>query len=225
MRYIKNFFSKIKDFIGKNYWLQPVLLVAIVFAVVFSITGISDLFTTIKGWFTPNTDTCIRCTSYRSSQYNLFHTAINAATDEQDPVFIVITQNNCSSCSTLYPLLNRFLDANRDFRIYQLKMEYNDQGDIIFDSINSKSDYTALAQALYDVALGNGDSASSLQSAMFNGTEISFATPTLLIYANNSVNLYDNILRYKIGTFASNELLRLTDFLTRTTNGYYTLQY
>lgn len=225
MRHIKHFFSKIKEFISKNYWLQPVLLVAIVFAVVFSITGISDLFSTVKGWFTPNADTCKLCTSYKTSQYDVFDTAINAATDEQEPVFIVITQDNCGSCSTLYPLLNRFLDANKDITVYQLKIEYDSQGKIRFDSINSKAKYDALAQALYDVALGNGEDPSNLQSAMLHGIEFNFATPSLLVYANNSPVVFNNILRYKIGTFTSNELLRLNDFFTKKTNGFFTLDY
>lgn len=222
MGYIKLFFSKIKEFVNKNYWLQPVLLVAIVFAVVFSMTGFSNLASSIKGWFSKGEETCKACTTFTTSRYNVFDDAIEAATDEKDPVFILITQKNCSACATLYPLLNKFMKTEKNYKIYQLKLDYDKDGELVFDSVDSKIKYHNLAHSLLDLAANNGE---NLENSMLNKGEYYFATPTLMVYANNSEDYYNNILRYRVGSFSSSDYTSLVSFFTKTTDGYYDLDY
>ena len=57
---MKKVFQAIGRFFKKNYWIEPLLLVAIVFIVVFSLEGVGGVFETIKSWFSPNS-ICKKC--------------------------------------------------------------------------------------------------------------------------------------------------------------------
>ena len=61
---MKKFFAAIGQFLKTNYWLQPLLLVVIVFVLVFSLQGFDSVIESIKNWISPHSK-CSECTSLK----------------------------------------------------------------------------------------------------------------------------------------------------------------
>ena len=51
-RKIGNFFKSIWRYIKQNAWIQPILMVGLIFAIIFGLTKAESVWNTIKGWFT-----------------------------------------------------------------------------------------------------------------------------------------------------------------------------
>ena len=57
---IGHFFRNIWRYIMTNAWIQPILIVALIFAIIFGLTGVPKLFDKIEGWFDDSTDNKIK---------------------------------------------------------------------------------------------------------------------------------------------------------------------
>ena len=57
---IGRFFRNIWRYIMTNAWIQPILIVALIFAAIFALTGIPSLIDEIKSWTDDTTDNKIK---------------------------------------------------------------------------------------------------------------------------------------------------------------------
>ncbi|MDD3383654.1 MAG: thioredoxin family protein [Bacilli bacterium] len=163
---MKEFFGKIKKTIKNNYWLQPLLLVLLVFVLVFSLQGVPSLVETVKGWFNP-TSGCKSCTTAT------YDSAITA-TEGSDDTYVLVTQTSCSACESFYPVVNKFLATYPDYKIYVIDVEYSD------DAYN---DSTLSDAKIYEFgALINVAITTSGYSSIYNSSSDTYAisTPTLV---------------------------------------------
>lgn len=120
---MKNFWDKLTKMLADNYWLQPVLLVSLVFVLVFSLQAVPGIVDTVQGWFETNEE-CENCT---------FTTYDEVAGDitRSSNTYVLITQASCLACKEFYPIVDRFLAANEDIEILVIDIEklsdlYND---------------------------------------------------------------------------------------------------
>jgi len=163
---MKEFFGKIKKTIKNNYWLQPLLLVLLVFVLVFSLQGVPSLVETVKGWFNP-TSGCKSCTT------TTYDSAVTA-TQSTDDTYILVTQASCSACESFYPVVNKFLATYPDYKIYVIDVEYGD------DAYN---DSTLTDDKIYDFGrLINVAITTSGYSSIYSSSTdtYSISTPTLV---------------------------------------------
>ena len=57
---IGRFFRNIWRYIMTNAWIQPILIVALIFAIIFGLTGIPALIDEVKSWFDDTSDNRIK---------------------------------------------------------------------------------------------------------------------------------------------------------------------
>lgn len=122
---MKKFFSAIGRFFKDNYWLQPLLLVAVVFALVFSLQGFDDVVSTVKDWISPDSS-CSQCENLKAKE------AIPLIRDDaknNDTIYVLIYEDDCEACKEAYPYLNNYLKYHEDIKVYALNItvdEYNE---------------------------------------------------------------------------------------------------
>jgi thiol-disulfide isomerase/thioredoxin len=172
---MKSFFEAIKKFVSQNYWVQPLLLVLMVFVLVFGLQLVPSVFSTIQGWFTPEAK-CTECNKITFDQAEDY-------LDGEDEVIILITAPSCSACISFYPVVNRYLDAHPEITIYQIDIGKNTQGDYN-DSTLSDAAFERFFQAV-DSALIRLDEASIYNTGL---GVYSPGTPTLIKGSNYYVS-------------------------------------
>lgn len=107
---MKKFFASIGRFLKNNYWLQPLILVAIVFILVFSLQGFQGTVDTIKGWFSPNS-TCKQCEKVKVDETNKYLSEIS----DDEVIYVLYYSKDCEACTTANGALNLFIKSyNKD---------------------------------------------------------------------------------------------------------------
>ncbi len=53
---IGGFFKSIWRYVKQNAWIQPILMVGLIFAIIFGLTAAPDAWDTVKGWFTTDSE-------------------------------------------------------------------------------------------------------------------------------------------------------------------------
>ena len=104
---MKNFFSAIGRFLKNNYWLQPLLLVVIVFVLVFSLQGFDTVINSIRNWISPNS----KCSACSSQKYDKAMSKINEVGDNE-AVYLLVYEDDCEACKNIYRNLNTYIKAN-----------------------------------------------------------------------------------------------------------------
>ncbi|MGI6377775.1 MAG: hypothetical protein ACOX0I_01710 [Bacilli bacterium] len=105
---MKKFFAAIGQFLKTNYWLQPLLLVVIVFVLVFSLQGFDSVIESIKNWISPHSK-CSECTSLK---YDKAKARVQAL-EKDKAIYIFIYEDKCDACKTIYKKFNTFIKANK----------------------------------------------------------------------------------------------------------------
>lgn len=109
---MKKIFSAIGRFLKTNYWLQPLLLVAIVFVLVFSIQGFQGVIDTVKGWFSPNSS-CSECDSVRVSKTQELLSEIS----EDEVIYVYYYEKKDDNSHDANGALNLFIENhNKDLK-------------------------------------------------------------------------------------------------------------
>jgi hypothetical protein len=112
---MKSFWEKVTKLLADNYWLQPVLLVSLVFVLVFSLQAVPGIVNTVQGWFDTNEE-CEEC------EFVNYSTVAGEITLSSN-TYVLITQKGCAACQAFYPVVDRFLVANPDIRLLVLDIE------------------------------------------------------------------------------------------------------
>ncbi len=164
---MKAFMEKIKKALKNNYWLQPVLLIVLVFAMVFGLQAIPGFVSTIKGWFTQQEGGCPNCT------VSTFDNA-NSKIQKDDEVYVLITQTTCVNCTKAYPIVNKFLGSYKNYSVLIVDIQKN--SDDYIDSTITDEKLYSFGQ-LIDVGITSSGNDSIYNSG---SDEYVFLTPTLM---------------------------------------------
>jgi hypothetical protein len=168
---MKSFWDKVTKMLADNYWLQPVLLVSLVFVLVFSLQAVPGLVRTVQGWFDTNEE-CENCTF---TNYNQVAGEITRSTT----TYVLITQKSCAACKSFYPVVDRFLEANKDIKLWVIDIEK--VSDLYNDSTLTDVLLRDFGQ-LVDVGI-----TSSNYNTIYNPSTdfYDFLTPTLVEFSSN----------------------------------------
>ena len=142
---IGHFFRNIWRYIMTNAWIQPILIVALIFAIIFGLTGVPKLFDKIEGWFDDSTDNKIK------SQKEIDIDEFFELYDGNKSFIVVFGEDDCANCKSLYKTINKYMDdedhkelVGKDVEIYfmnitdlleDVEKDFEDHGD---DFINEK---------------------------------------------------------------------------------------
>jgi flavoprotein len=91
---MKSFWEKVTKLLADNYWLQPVLLVSLVFVLVFSLQAVPGIVNTVQGWFETNEE-CEECEF-------VDYTTVAGEITRSSNTYVLITQKGCSACQEFY---------------------------------------------------------------------------------------------------------------------------
>lgn len=117
MSKFKAFFKKIKDYIKNTAWIQPILIVIVIFVVLFSL---NPLTTAIKNGWTKLTSV----NKMETISYGEYVEKVNEAADDEK--FVVVFTSNDGTCADLFDSMNEFLKSDEyksaDFKVYNVDL-------------------------------------------------------------------------------------------------------
>ena len=173
---IGNFFVKIGRWIKNTAWVQPLLIVGGIFAIIFSIPYISKW---VGSWFTSG--------SAAQRYYKNFEVSLEGAEDGNSDVdklfdyilnpadpgnasaknkygekfFLAVVQKSCAGCEDRYGgfktleqnwKTGEFSNVTGDFKLFTIYADsINDDGDSLFKSVCERSDVLALFEEANEV--------------------------------------------------------------------------
>ena len=166
LKAIGNFFVKIGRWIKNTAWVQPLLIVGGIFAIIFSIPYISGW---VGSWFSSSSTAAQ--SYYRAHEVSLDYAEdgnsdvdklfdylakpqdeANAAAKRKygSKFFLALVQENCSSCEERYggfkTLQNNwktgeFNNVEGDFKLFTIYVDtYNDDNESLFEKVYNRSD-------------------------------------------------------------------------------------
>lgn len=170
---MKEFFEKIEKKLKNNYWLEPVLLIVLIFALIFVLRGIPSISQTIKGWFSPTQEEvpCPSCTVVTFEE-------ANKHIEEDKECWVLITQETCTSCAKAYPLIEKLLSTNEAIDFFKIDIEKN--ADEYNDSTITDELLYSFGQ-LIDVGVTTAGHTSFYDE---ENDEYVFETPTVMHFEN-----------------------------------------
>ena len=140
---IGHFFRNIWRYIMANAWVQPILIVALIFAIIFGLTGIPSLIESVKGWFDDTKDSKIKRKYSEKIDIDEFYELYEG----NKSFVLVIGAEDCAECKTLFKTVNNYMDDKDhrdlvDTEIYYLNItklldeieeDIEDYGDVRFN--------------------------------------------------------------------------------------------
>ena len=176
LRAIGSFFVKIGRWIKNTAWVQPLLIVGGIFAIIFSIPYITSW---VGSWFTSGS---AAQSFYRSHEISLegaedrksdvdklFDYLANPTSQENaaarnkygEKFFLAIVQENCSNCEDRYGAYKtlqsnwktgEFSNVTGEFKLYTIYADtHNDDGDSLFKKVCDRSDVQAMFERANEV--------------------------------------------------------------------------
>ena len=104
MKKIKGFFSKIWNYIKNSAWIQPILIVVVIFIVLFSLNPIANAIRT--GW-----DKLTTVNKMEQITFQEYTDMVKAQADNEDAedLVFVFTSSSCDVCPIFYRSVNEYL--------------------------------------------------------------------------------------------------------------------
>lgn len=137
---IGHFFRNIWRYIMTNAWVQPILIVALIFAIIFGLTGIPGLIEKVKGWFDDSTDSRIKRKYSETIDIDEFYELY----DGNKSFVIVFGEDDCANCKTLYKTINTYMDDESHQEIVNTEIYFLNITDLledVEDDIDKYGDY------------------------------------------------------------------------------------
>lgn len=118
MNKFKAFFARVRDYIKNTAWIQPLLIVVVIFVILFSLSPLTQAIK--KGWTNLTTVNHMDKITYKE----YVEKVKNAQDDEK--FIIVFSQKGCDHCPKFYKSMNEYLDSSaykaRDIKIYNVDL-------------------------------------------------------------------------------------------------------
>ena len=138
--------GKIKHMLRTNYWLTPLLLVALVFAIVFGISKIPNLKTTVQGWFNKH-EKCKQCEQYT---FEDFTNKIESSTGDE-VIYVLFSESDNEQSKSLFKTLDKFLKTNKkDANITIISIDLTKKDNDYKDKTISVDNLNKLQQTFLD---------------------------------------------------------------------------
>lgn len=123
MKKVKGFFSKIWNYIKNSAWIQPILIVVVIFVVLFSLNPIASCVKT--GWTKLTTVNKMEEVSFQ--QYtDMVKAQAEANEGEAKDLVFVFTSSSCDICPIFYKSVNEYLETDTynesNMRIYNVDL-------------------------------------------------------------------------------------------------------
>ena len=116
MNKVKEFFKKLAAYIKNTAWIQPILIVIVIFVILFSLNPLTTAIK--KGWTNLTSVNKMETISYQE-----YVEKVNAKTEK---FVVVFTTKGDETCADLYDSMNEFLKGdtykNGDFKIYNVSL-------------------------------------------------------------------------------------------------------
>jgi hypothetical protein len=203
---MSRFFGFIKKFLSKNYWLQPVLLVAVIFALVFSIQGITTLVEKIGNSISGEG----KCTDCKDITYEQLEGLLEEATDE-NPVIVLVTTDDCAGCQNVYKKISAFLDikAYKDYKFFRIEIQEDEEKtqvgkEVYDDETLTKAKLDALKMDIYEWLKEKDNTDLNTKPGEYDSFQIK--TPTLVVFGSEQSG-YEN-----------NQVIKVLENITTTSN-------
>lgn len=146
-RKIGNFFKSIWRYIKQNAWIQPILMVGLIFAIIFGLTKAESVWNTIKGWFTtdssePQHVTILGGDDAKEGESDAGSEKLIKMFEEDKTFVVIFAGQDCSMCANFNKnVLNVFLDdkagkSYRDDIYYFYSNEYIEYINDVYDDGN-----------------------------------------------------------------------------------------
>lgn len=230
MSKVKAFFKKIGAYIKNTAWIQPILIVIIIFVVLFSLNPITEAIKT--GWKKITTVNKMEKITY--GEY-----VEMVKSQEEDEKFVVIfTDKECEICADLYKSVNVFLKSDEykdgDFKIYNVDLstrsvkekidgkkyvQYKDNTlDLLASPTESNEkildrDYLRqLDERIGDFVSSFGDEGYTGLNAASNDSYVYVATPLIVWYEGGLETRISNTWSFNKDSSASEVRKYLSDF-------------
>ena len=119
---MKKFFGKIINYIKNTAWIQPLLIVCVIFLILFLLQPIANGIGSIVSCIgDKNSMTEITFKEYTEMEEE----AAQKGTDDDPIEFIVVfTQDDCSHCAAIKPYINHYIKRNDDVKMYNVDVTF-----------------------------------------------------------------------------------------------------
>ena len=118
MNKVKEFFKKLAAQIKNTAWIQPILIVIVIFVILFSLNPLTNAIK--KGWISLTSVNKMETISYQE-----YVEKVNNAQDGEKFV-VVFTTKGDETCADLFDSMNEFLKGstykNGDFKVYNVSL-------------------------------------------------------------------------------------------------------
>ena len=118
MNKVKEFFKKLAAQIKNTAWIQPILIVIVIFVILFSLNPLTNAIK--KGWTSLTSVNKMETISYQE-----YVEKVNNAQDGEKFV-VVFTTKGDETCADLFDSMNEFLKGstykNGDFKVYNVSL-------------------------------------------------------------------------------------------------------
>lgn len=170
-RPIGHFFRAIWRWIINTAWVQPLLIVGIIFGVIFSINPVVSFFSNL---FKEDNE----ITLYRDREIE--YTELQEKIENGEDFIVIFFRDDCSGCESILPSVNNFYKDNSSLKQNFFTIDTHNEdfvddteayGDILDDIAVSYNEYT--------------DPKYKLDSSDYPST---FSTPTIAKYVDGLVN-------------------------------------
>ena len=205
---MSRFFGFIKKFLSKNYWLQPVLLVAVIFALVFSIQGITNLVEKIGNSISGEG----KCTDCKDITYEQLEGLVEEATND-NPVVVLITTDDCAACENVYKKISAFLDMKdyKGYKIFRIEIQENEEKtqvgkEVYDDETLTKTKLDALKMNIFEWLKYEDNTELNTKPSADTANDFHITAPTLVVFGNAS-DAYD-----------SNKVIKVLENITTTSS-------
>lgn len=116
MNKVKEFFKKLAAYIKNTAWIQPILIVIVIFVILFSLNPLTNAIK--KGWTNLTSVNKMETITYQE-----YVEKVNAGTEK---FVVVFTTKGDEICADLYDSMNEFLKGdsykNGDFKVYNVSL-------------------------------------------------------------------------------------------------------
>jgi len=203
---MSRFFGSIKKFLSKNYWIQPVLLVAVIFALVFSIQGITTLVEKISDSISGEG----KCTQCKDITYEQLEDKVETATNDS-PVIVLITTDDCAACEVVYKKLDVFVKNNPEYKIFRIEIQENEEKtqvgkEVYDDETLTKAKLDALKMNIFEWLKYEDNTELNNKPSADTANDFNITAPTLVVFGSEQEG------------YESNQVIKVLENITTTSS-------
>lgn len=167
MKSDQNFFTKSKKFLNDNFWLQPLLLVGGIFAIIFSLNNIPSWFESIGEWLNIGGSTRLTAVEYSDFQDKL---------EANDDFIVIFVQDGCSACEQFKPRLEKWLELDENNDVTVFKIDLTRENNVYVDATITATKLNTLTSSL-----------NTYFTSISEATITAIGTPTMVRFVDGEI--------------------------------------